>query len=89
MADDKFIELFVKWKPSASIPVARQWFEQRDLTMTAMKAGALLTGSKAQIERAFAISLDDIQPVGNLPLPQQLRDHVETISLMRPRSYHY
>jgi hypothetical protein len=88
MTDDEFIELFVKWKPSASIPAARQWFEQRNLTLTPMKAGALLTGSKSQIEQAFAVSLDDTKPAGNLPIPQQLHDHVETITIMRPRSYH-
>jgi hypothetical protein len=53
-----------------------------------MKAGALLTGSKSQIEQAFAVSLDATQPAGNLPIPQKLHDHVETITIMRPRSYH-
>jgi hypothetical protein len=88
MTDDEFIELFIKWKPSASIAAARQWFEQRNLAVTPMKAGALLSGSKSQIEQAFAVSMDAVPPKGNLPLPQELHDHVETISLMGPRSYH-
>ena len=86
MADD-YTELFLKWTPNANADVVRRWLEQRGLAATAMKSGLLLSGTKHQLEKAFSVAFQNLEPPANLPVPTELRDHVASITLPRPRSY--
>jgi hypothetical protein len=87
LADD-YIELFVKWTPNAVSDDAHRWLERAGLVVTTMKSGALLLGTRNQIEKAFSIALKDIVASASLPVPAELRDHVESITISKPRSYH-
>jgi hypothetical protein len=87
LADD-YIEVFVKWTPDASTDIARRWFERGGLTVTTMKSGAVLLGTRDQIAKAFSVSLEKVEPPINLPVPAELRDHVESVTISRPRSFH-
>jgi hypothetical protein len=87
MADD-YVELFLKWAPNANADVVRHWLEQRGLAATAMKSGLLLSGTKHQLEKAFSVDFQSIEPPENLPVPAELHGHVASITLPRPRSYH-
>ena len=86
MADD-YVELFLTWGSAPDQAAVRAWLEQRQLSTTKMKSGLLLLGTKHAIEHAFAISLDDLQPPAELPVPAELKDQVASINLPRPRSY--
>src|SRR5262249_34124240 len=83
-----FLELFATWTPSADTHRARDWFEKHGLSVTPMRNGALLSGSRPQIEQAFAVSLDRLQPPANLPVPPELTEHVAALRFPRPPSYH-
>jgi len=87
MADD-YIELFLKWTPSAATESARRWLERHGLTVMTMKSGVLLSGTRNQIEKVFSVSLENIELPMNLPVPAELRDHVDSVTLPKPRSYH-
>jgi hypothetical protein len=87
MADD-YIEILLKWTPQAATDVARRWLEQRGLTIMPMRDGALLTGTRAQVERALSVSLAGIEPPAKLAIPPELQEHVKSISFPKPRSYH-
>jgi hypothetical protein len=87
LADD-YIELFVKWTPNTITDSARRWLEQRGFMVTPMKSGVLLLGTRNQIEKAFSVSLENIKPPANLPVPTELRDYVDSITIPKPRSYH-
>lgn len=87
MADD-YIEVFLKWTPRAVTHVVREWLEQHGLSVATMKSGVLLSGTRNQIERAFSVSLENIEPPVNLPVPVELRDHVDSVTVPKPRSYH-
>ena len=87
MADDYF-ELFVKWTPNTVTNNARRWLEQRGFTVTTMKSGVLLLGTRNQIENAFSVSLENIKLPVNLPVPAELRDYIDSITIPKPRSYH-
>ena len=87
LADDYF-ELFVKWTPNTVTDNARRWLEQRGFTVTPMKSGVLLLGTINQIENAFSVSLENIKLPVNLPVPAELRDYVDSITIPKPRSYH-
>ncbi|MER9349978.1 hypothetical protein [Mesorhizobium sp. M0227] len=85
---DQHVELFVRFNPLADTEVVHSWFEQHGLSVAPMKVGALLTGSRSKIEKAFSVSLNEIAPAATLPLPAELRSHVESVTLFEPRSYH-
>ena len=83
-----YMELFLKWREKADTRTVDEWLRRHDLSAATMKSGLLLSGDRKQIEKVFAVSLDDIQPAASLPVPAELRDHVESIIVPRPRSYH-
>ncbi|HET8781030.1 MAG TPA: hypothetical protein VFM63_01340 [Pyrinomonadaceae bacterium] len=87
MADD-YIELFLKWSAGADQDFVRSWLDQRDLTNMKMKFGLLVSGTKAAIENALAVSLANVQPPAELPIPPELKAHVASITFPKPRSYH-
>jgi hypothetical protein len=87
---DNYIELLVKWTPRAKADAARQWLEKQGLTVTAAKAipGAIVLGTDKQIEEALSVSLGDVKPPTNLNIPEEMRDHIESITILKPPSYH-
>jgi hypothetical protein len=87
MADD-YIELFLKWSPGANQDFVRSWLEQRNLTNMKMKFGLLVSGTKAAIQNAFSVSLANVQPPVELPIPPELKAHVASVTFPKPRSYH-
>ena len=53
-----------------------------------MKAGILTLASRSQIEKSFGVSLEDAQPPFELPVPEELRSYVSSVTVLKPRSYH-
>jgi hypothetical protein len=84
---EQHIELHMHWTSHADTRAACRWLEQRGLAVNLMKSGALLSGSKSAIERAFSTTLDESNPPESLPIPGELQDHVESVRLFKPRSY--
>jgi hypothetical protein len=87
MADD-YIELYLEWTPGANQDAVRRWLEQHNLSSTKMKSGLLLLGTRTAVENAFSVSLDDVEPPVELPIPTVLKGHVASITFPKPRSYH-
>jgi len=87
MAND-YIELFLKWAPGANEADVESWLKQHQLSSAKMIEGLLLSGTKAAIENAFSVSLDNLQPPAELPVPSELKPHVASITLPKPRSYY-
>jgi hypothetical protein len=87
---DGYVELLVKWAPKAKADAARQWLEKRGLTVTPAPAipGAIVLGTNKQIEAALSVSLADAKPPTNLSIPEEMRDHIESITILKPPSYH-
>jgi hypothetical protein len=86
---DGYVELLVKWTPKAKADAARQWLEKRGLTVTATKAvpGAIVLGTDKQIEEALSVSLTDVKRPTNLNVPEEMRNHIESITILKPPSY--
>ena len=84
---DEYVELILKWRPSVDVDYARKWLESHDFVVTPMKAGAALLGTRRQIEKTFSTSLRDAQPPIDLPIPDELRKYVESVTFPKPRSY--
>jgi hypothetical protein len=89
MTTDQYVELFLKWTEGGENREAKAWLENNGLSTLPMKHGLLLTGSRSQIEKTFSISLENVQPPLELPIPAELTRHFASIILPRPRSYHH
>jgi hypothetical protein len=83
-----FVEVFLKWAPNGDSVQVQAWLEQRGLSTLRMKQGLLVTGTRSQIEEAFAVSLDNPRRPLELPVPDDLRSHVASLTVPKPRSYH-
>jgi hypothetical protein len=87
MADD-YIELFLKWSPGANQDAVRTWLEQHNLSSTRMISGLLVLGTKTAIQDVFSVSLENVEPPVELPIPLELKGHVASVTFPKPRSYH-
>ena len=83
-----FFEVLLKWTPSGADPHVREWLEGQGLTAMSMKAGMLTMASPGQIEKSFGVSVEGVQPPLELPVPEELRSSVSSITVLKPRSYH-
>jgi hypothetical protein len=83
-----FYEVLLKWTPSGADPRVGEWLEGRGLTAMSMKAGLLTIASPGQIEKSFGVSVEGAQPPFELPVPEELRSAVSSITVLKPRSYH-
>jgi hypothetical protein len=87
MAEDH-LELIVKCTPTGSVQTVRAWLERRGLSVTPMKSGFLLSGSRGEIEKSLGVPLDVGDGPATLAVPPDLKEHVASILLPGPRSYH-
>jgi hypothetical protein len=83
-----FFEVLLKWTPSGADPRVRDWLERQGLTAMPMKAGMLTVASRSQIEKSFGVSVEDVPPPLELPVPEELRPYLSSVTVLKPRSYH-
>jgi hypothetical protein len=83
-----YVELFLKWSSSGDNPHVKQWLEERGLSTLRMLHGLLVSGSRQDIEKAFSVTLDMSRTPIDLPVPEDLKPHVASITLPTPRSSH-
>lgn len=83
-----FYEVLLKWSASGADPRVREWLEGRGLTAMSMKAGMLTLASSSQIEKSFGVSVEGVRPPLELPVPEELRSSISSITVLKPRSYH-
>jgi hypothetical protein len=67
---------------------AQTWLENNGLSTLPMKHGLMVAGTHGQIETVFSVTLENRQPPFELPIPEDLKPHVASVTLPRPRSYH-
>jgi hypothetical protein len=84
-----FLQAMVILRPNADAGAVRRWFESRGFNVLPMENGMVLTGAGSLAEQAFGAGLE-IAPLRGverpLPIPVDLRDHIESISIPRQRS---
>lgn len=83
-----FYEVLLKWTPAGADPRVRDWLERQGMTAMSMKAGLLTIASPGQIEKSFGVAVEGAQPPFELPVPEELRSAVSSITVLKPRSYH-
>ena len=86
--DQDYLELVLKLRPDGDRSRVRSYFDDRGLSLMTMASGFLLSGSKDQLAKALQTSSGKLTPSADLPVPADLVQDVELITVPRPRSYH-
>jgi hypothetical protein len=85
---EQYVELMLVWKANADTDKVRNWLKQRGIGFTEMQAGLLIFGNRGILDQHLSVSLDDITPPSQIPVPLALQNDVKSIMLPSPRRPH-
>ncbi len=86
--NDDFVESILLWNEKGSSNSVIQWLQEHGLSTTPMRAGLLITGRRERFETAFSVDLKNVEPPLKLPVPEELKEHVASIGIPKPRHPH-
>jgi hypothetical protein len=76
-------ELVVQLRPGGDLERVEGWLRERNLEALPLVVGLLGTGEAAAVRAAFGA-----EPEGDLPVPEELRADVESVSVVPPKQLH-
>jgi hypothetical protein len=88
MIDCAYVEAILEWAEGGPDPRVEDWLAGQDLEVLPMRAGLLLTGSRARFEHAFGADLGQAVPPVRLAIPDHLREAVASVTIPEPRKIH-
>jgi len=77
------VEVAVELRPGADAGVVANWLRQHGLDAMPLVVGLLATGDSSAVRAAFGV-----EPQGVLPIPEELRAHVESVAVVPPKRLH-
>jgi hypothetical protein len=85
MIGSPYVEAILEWGQSGRDAAAEDWLVARGFQLLPMRAGLLLTGSRAAFEGAFGIDLEHVELPVRLPVPDDLGEAVASVTIPVPR----
>jgi hypothetical protein len=82
-SEQQHVEVVVQLRPGADPGVVANWLRQHGLDAVPLVVGLLATGDASAVRGAFGPELQ-----GMLPVPEELRAHVESVAVVPPRRMH-
>jgi hypothetical protein len=82
-SEQQQVEVAVELRPGADRSVVEGWLQQRGLGTMPLVVGLLATGDTTAVRAAFGA-----EPEGTLPIPEELRAHVESVAVVPPKRLH-
>lgn len=82
---ERHVEMVLLWSDAGPSDAVRKWFESRGLAVLPMAAGLLISGPESRV--ASALSVDLKAPPQVVPVPDDLKPHVASIAVPRPRRF--
>jgi hypothetical protein len=83
--DSGYIESLLVWNERGASEWVRQWFVDHGFDVKPMQAGLLIAGPRAKFETVLSVDLEDAEPPIQLPIPHEVREHVASFEIPRPR----
>jgi hypothetical protein len=77
------VEVAVEFRSDADPSAVASWLRQHDLDAMPLVVGLLATGDAAAVRAAFGAD-----PHGTLPVPEELRAHVQSVAVVPPKRLH-
>jgi hypothetical protein len=85
---EEYVELILQWSSSADTDRVRDWLKQRGIGFIEMQTGLLIFGSRGLLDQHLSVSLEDVRPPAQIPVPPGLQNDVTSIMLPSPRRPH-
>ncbi len=79
--DDSYIEGIVELADREAGERVEHWLRERGLDCIPMQVGFLVTGNRAAFEAAFGVSLLQASLPLRLPIPEELRGQVASVTI--------
>jgi hypothetical protein len=86
MAD--YVEALLIWNERGPDEPVRQWFTDRGFRVLPMRGGLLVSGPASLFETVFGVNLANAEPPIQLPIPPEIKHHVASFGIPKPRQYH-
>jgi hypothetical protein len=83
--DPDYIESLLVWNERGPSELVRRWFVDRGFNVMPMQAGLLIAGPRTRFETVLSVDLEDAEPPIELPIPREVREHVASFGIPRPR----
>jgi hypothetical protein len=81
--DQDYLELVVELRSGADRAFVTRWLDERGFATLPLAVGVLATGDADTVWHAFGG-----EPHGRPPVPEELRQHVASLSLTPPKHWH-
>jgi hypothetical protein len=82
-SEQQHVEVAVELRPGADSGVVANWLRQHGLDVMPLVVGLLATGDATAVRVAFGA-----EPQGTLPVPEELRAHVDSVAVVPPKRLH-
>jgi len=82
-SEGQHCEVVVRLRPGGDPERVRGWLRERNLEVLPLVVGLLATGDAHVVRAAF-----DAEPQDELPVPDELRADVESVSMLPPKQLH-
>jgi hypothetical protein len=77
------VEVVVELRSGADFGVVADWLRQHGLDVVPLTTGLLASGDATAVRAAFGR-----EPQGTLPVPEELRGHVDSVAVVPPKRLH-
>jgi hypothetical protein len=81
--DEDHVEMVIEVGPDGDRAQVIRWLQEHGVDALPLVVGVLATGQRGQLARAFGVG-----PHDTLPVPDELREHVTSISPVPTKDWH-
>jgi hypothetical protein len=82
-----YIEAIVVMSPAGARELVEKWFVERTFKCVPMRAGFLVVGDRAAVDRTFGVKIAGLSEHVDLPIPKELVGQVISITIPKPPVY--
>jgi hypothetical protein len=82
-SEERHVEVAVEVRPGADRGVVADWLRQHGMDAMPLVVGLLAMGDARAVSTAFGA-----EPEGTLPVPDELRAHVQSVAVVPPKRLH-
>jgi hypothetical protein len=88
MVGDEYVEAVLTLRAGEHEQRVVDWLSAHGLGSLPMRSGLLVQGTRQAFDAAFGVHFEQAHLPMVLPVPAELRDAVDTITVPAPRQYH-
>jgi len=88
-SEPDYLEAVVELREGADASRVEGWLKRHGLTPARMVVGFLASGDPLSFKRAFGVDPSASGAAGELPVRDELRDHVAKVALVPPKRTHH